>query len=283
MTPAIRDRLREATEVLKRAGVDTPTLDAELLLAHALGVARSWLLAHPEQHLTPEQEAAFRALLARRTAREPLAYITGQRAFYDIQLEVTPAVLTPRPETEELVERALTWLRERPRAVVVDVGTGSGAIALTVARHASQSRVYAIDISPQALDVARRNARRLGLTARVAFLLGDLLAPLPEPVDIILANLPYIPEGVRTDLMPEVAAFEPPEALFSGERGLDHIARLLAQAPAFLRPGGRILLEMGCDQADEVLALARQSFPRADRRVIQDLTGRDRFLAIALP
>lgn len=269
--------------MLKRAGVDTPTLDAELLLAHALGVARSWLLAHPEQHLTPEQEAAFRALLARRTAREPLAYITGQRAFYDIQLEVTPAVLTPRPETEELVERALTWLRERPRAVVVDVGTGSGAIALTVARHASQSRVYAIDISPQALDVARRNARRLGLTARVAFLLGDLLAPLPEPVDIILANLPYIPEGVRTDLMPEVAAFEPPEALFSGERGLDHIARLLAQAPAFLRPGGRILLEMGCDQADEVLALARQSFPRADRRVIQDLTGRDRFLAIALP
>ena len=177
MTPSLREFLQEAIGELREAGVDSPELDAELLLAHALGVERSWLLAYPEHRLTPDQMAAFQSLLARRLAREPLAYITGRRWFYDIQLAVTPAVLIPRPETEELVERALAWLRERPRAVVADVGTGSGAIALAVAKHAPRARIYATDISPEALAVARENARRLGLAARVAFLLGDLLAP----------------------------------------------------------------------------------------------------------
>ncbi len=276
----VQHLLREAMGELIRAGVDTPELDAELLLAHALDVGRSWLMAHPEHRLTPEQATSFRALLARRLAREPLAYITGRRWFYDLQLAVTPAVLIPRPETEELVERALAWLREQPRAVVVDVGTGSGAIALAVAKHGPEARVYATDVSPEALAVARENARRLGLAHRVIFLLGDLLAPLPEPVDILLANLPYIPEGDRASLMPEVAAYEPPAALFSGETGLDHIARLLEQAPRHLRPGGRILLEMGCDQGEAAATLARHAFPQAQVQILRDLAGRDRFLIV---
>ena len=280
ITPTIRDILQSAGERLAQAGVSTPQLDAELLLARSLNVDRAWLMAHPEYRISPEQEAAFQAMLARREAREPLAYITGERWFYDFQLLVTPAVLTPRPETEELVERALTWLRERPQAVVVDVGTGSGAIALAVARHAPTTQIYAIDISPAALDVARENARRLRLEKRVIFLQGDLLAPLPEPVDMVLANLPYIPEGNRPTLMPEVGVYEPPEALFGGASGLRHIKRLLEQAPLHLRPGGCILLEIGHDQAQAVTTLARQHFPNANILIHKDMAGQDRFIAI---
>ena len=280
MTQTIRDLLGDAVGKLERVGVESPQLDAELLLAHALGVDRTWLLAHPEYRPAPEQARAFQALLARRLTREPLAYITGRRWFYDLEFYVTPDVLTPRPETEELVERARAWLKERPRSVVVDVGTGSGAIALTVARHAPQTRIYATDISPRALDVARENARRLGLASRVTFLQGDLLTPLPEPVDLILANLPYIPERQRDRLMPEVARFEPAQALFGGESGVEMIARLLAQAPRYLRPGGAILLEIGHDQAQAVTPLARSHFPSARVQTIQDLAGRDRIIMI---
>lgn len=280
MTPTVRELLGEAIDGLAQIGVDTPELDAELLLAHALDVERSWLMAHPDYQLTPKQELSFQELLARRLAREPLTYITGQRWFYDVQLIVTPAVLIPRPETEELVHRALAWLKERPRAVLVDVGTGSGAIALAIAKHATEAHIYATDISSEALEIARLNAKRLGLAHRVKFLQGDLLTPLPEHVDILLANLPYIAEAERESLMPEVVAYEPATALFSGESGLEHIAHLLAQAPDYLRPGGRILLEIGSNQAEAALALAGRAFPRAEREIIQDLAGRDRFLLV---
>jgi len=273
--------LEAASRGLARAGIDTPELDAELLLAHALGVDRTWLMAHPEQGLTPAQQAAFRAMLARRTAREPLAYITGERWFYDIVLHVTPAVLVPRPETEELVERALAWLQTHPRAVVADIGVGSGAIALTVAKHAPPAvRIFATDISAPALDVARTNARRLGLAGRLVFLQGDLLAPLPEPVDLLLANLPYVAERDRPGLAPEVRVHEPAAALFSGPAGLEHLRRLLAQAPECLRPGGAVLLEIGYDQGPAVIELARRAFPRATLHLHQDLAGLDRLLEI---
>jgi release factor glutamine methyltransferase len=265
---------------LREAGVDSPELDAELLLAHALGVDRAWLLAHPEHAPAQGEIDAFRAMLARRSRREPLAYITGERWFYDIKLQVTPATLIPRPETEELVERALAWLREHPRATVVDVGTGSGAIALAVARHAPHARVLAIDISAEALAVARSNARRLGLEHRVHFLQGDLLAPLSGPVDLILANLPYIDDRLRASLMPEVGRYEPPKALFTPERGLREIARLLAQAPSFLHPEGLILLEIGHDQGEAVRALAQRAFPSTRIRIQRDLAGQVRFAII---
>jgi len=279
--PTITQILPEAASDLARAGVDTPELDAELLLAHALHADRTWLMTHPRRELTPEQNAAFRAMLARRVAREPLAYITGERWFYDILLHVTPAVLIPRPETEELVGRALTWLQRHPRASVADIGTGSGAIALAVAKHAPTVRLFAADISAATLDVARENARRLGLTERIIFRQGDLLTPLPESVDLLLANLPYVATADRPDLAPEVGAFEPASALFSGHAGLDHQQRLLGQAPAHLRPGGLILLEIGYDQARATAELARQHFPTARIAVHKDMAGHPRILEIA--
>jgi release factor glutamine methyltransferase len=279
--PTVAHILDDAARDLARAGVDTPELDAELLLAHALGVDRTWLMAHPEGELTTGQQAAFRAMLARRAAREPLAYITGERWFYDSLLRVTPAVLIPRPETEELVERALHWLQKHPRATVADIGTGSGAIALTLAKHAPRARLYATDISARALDVARENARRLGLAQRVTFLHGDLLIPLPEPVDLLLANLPYVAERDRAGLTPEVGVHEPAGALFSGPAGLDHLRRLLAQAPDYLRPGGVALLEIGYDQGPAVTEIARRHFPHAIIHLHRDLAGHDRILEIA--
>ncbi len=266
---------------LTAAGIDTPELDAELLLARVLNVDRGWLIAHPEHVLTPAQRTAFKKMVARRAQREPLAYITGQRWFYDILLHITPAVLIPRPETEELVELALAWLRAHPAAVVADIGTGSGAIALAIARHTSPDvRILATDISPEALNVARENARRLDVAERVHFHQGDLLAALPGPVDLIVANLPYVAERDRGELMPEVGVFEPEEALFSGPAGLNHLQRLLAAAPDYLRPGGAILLEIGYDQGEAVQSLARQHFPTATIRIHQDLAGHDRVLIV---
>ncbi len=279
--PTVAQMLSFATSELTRAGVDTSELDAELLLAHALGVQRAWLLAHPEHPLSPQQETTFRALLARRAAREPLAYITGRRWFYDIELYISPQTLIPRPETEELVERALGWLQKRPRAIAADIGAGSGAIALVLAKHAPPDAcIYATDISAGALEVARQNARRLGLSHRVIFLQGDLLTPLPQPVDLLLANLPYVAQRDAATLAPEVAQYEPAQALFGGPAGLDLIERLIAQAPSRLRPHGVILLEIGHDQGRAVMALARRQFPRARIRIHKDLSGRDRILEI---
>ncbi len=274
----VADVLQTAIHQLTEAGVDTAALDAELLMAHALQVERTWVLAHGDALLTEAQAREFWRLVARRAAREPLAYITGQRWFFDLELLVTPDVLVPRPETEELVERALQWLRTRPHALVADVGAGSGAIALAVAKHAPTVHVYAIDISVKALRVARENAERLGLTSAITFLHGDLLTPLPQPVDLILANLPYVAEVERAHLMPEVGTYEPPEALFGGEEGLDQIARLLEMAPTYIRPGGCMLLEIGETQGARVARMAREHFPRAQVLIHRDMAGRERFV-----
>ncbi len=276
----IADVLYTANQRLQEAGVDTAALDAELLLAHALQVDRTWVLAHENELLPSELIARFDELVARRAAREPLAYLTGQRWFFDFQLRVTPDVLVPRPETEELVERALHWLRAISHALVADVGTGSGAIALAVAKHAPSVHVYATDISVKALRVAHENAERLGLTSAITFLHGDLLTPLPQPVDLILANLPYVAEVERAHLMPEVGEYEPPEALFSGPEGLDHIVRLLDQAPSYVRQGGCIILEIGDKQGAKVARMAQRQFPGAAVNIYRDLAGLERFVEI---
>ena len=279
----VHSALRAAREAFLDAGIDTPDLDAELLVAHVLGRDRSWVLAHPEGRLDDAAAERLQALVARRARREPLAYILERRDFYDLTLWVTPAVLIPRPETEMLVERALDWLRAHPRARIADIGTGSGAIALALARHAPPTvTLYATDISPQALAVARENARRLGLEGRVVFLHGDLLAPLPEPIDLLVANLPYVPAPVRDDLMPEVREYEPAAALFSDADGLAHIRALLDQAPARMQSGGCILLEIGHDQGARARAIAQAAFPHAHVQIHPDLAGRDRILEVRL-
>ncbi|GAB4204166.1 MAG: peptide chain release factor N(5)-glutamine methyltransferase [Roseiflexaceae bacterium] len=256
-------------------------LDAELLLAHTLGWSRARVLAEGRIELDPAQQARFAALVDRRAALEPVAYLVGQREFYGLDFEVTPAVLVPRPETELLVERALEFARNLPAgAQIADIGAGSGAIAVALAVHLPQARISAVDLSAEALAVAGRNAARHGVAGRVRLLQGDLLAPLDSPVDLLVSNPPYtvlaeIDEGVRRH--------EPHLALDGGPDGLELYRRLLAAAPPLLRPGGAVLLEIGATQAETVSALARQHFPDARVTVEQDLAGHDRVVIIATP
>jgi len=280
-----------------RATSPTARLDAELLLAHALGWQRARLLAEGRLPLEQPQEAAFHSLVARRAALEPIAYLVGHKEFYGLDFEIDPRVLVPRPETELLVELTLGFARRttnderrslddpalRPSSSVlrplsiVDVGTGSGAIAVALAVHLPIARLIAIDISRDALELARRNMERHAVAERVRLIQGDLLDPLDEPVDLIVSNPPYtilseIDEGVRR--------YEPRQALDGGVDGLDLYRRLLAAAPAKLRPRGAILLEIGATQAAAVTELARRSFPEAAVSVHQDLAGRDRAVVI---
>lgn len=262
----------------------SPGLDAQLLMAHVLNESRAHVIAHPERDLTPAQEARFAEMVERRAAGEPMAYILGQRAFYDLSFDVTPAVLIPRPETETLVELAIAAPQTQRRgAVIVDVGTGSGAIAITVAAHCPQADVHALDISADALAVARRNAARNGVT--VSFHHGDLLAPIADArltVDVLLANLPYIDSGVLPGL--DVSRYEPALALDGGPDGLDIVRRLLAQAPHVLAPDALVLLEIGADQGERACELARAALPDAQVDVVKDLAGLDRVVrAVRVP
>ena len=261
------------------AHTDRPHVEAELLLAHLLDQPRAYLWAHPEATLTPQQTADYAAWVQRRGAGEPLPYITGQIEFFGLTFTVTPNVLIPRPETETLVETALDWLKAHPDSVVVDVGTGSGCIAVALAVHVPSLRLYATDISPAALQVARANAERHNVAERITFLEGDLLAPLPEPVHLIVSNPPYIADD-EWDALPLSVQQEPRLALLSGADGLDAVRRLLAQAPTRLQPGGLMLVEIGERQGKAAQALAQAAFPQADVAILPDLAGKDRVLKI---
>lgn len=283
---ALGEALRLATTWLREAGSETPALDAQALLAHVTGAGRAALLAYPERPLTPERAEEYATLVARRAAHEPVAYLTGRREFMGLVFHVDRRALIPRPETELLVEAALGDIRQRldgptrPSPIAADIGTGSGAIAVSLAALEPRLlRVYAVDISPEALALATENAAALGVAGRVIPLEGDLLAPLPEPVDVIIANLPYIAPD-DADVAPSVRGYEPGVALYSSNGGLAHIRRLLEQAPAKLNPGGALYLEFGYNQRAAVEALARQTFPTAALRVIADYAGWDRAIAI---
>jgi release factor glutamine methyltransferase len=264
MPPAseIADPVSAAAERLSAAGSESPRLDAELLLAEALGTSRTALYLSPPAPLEPAARQRFEAMLARREQREPVAYILGRQAFRYLELSVDPRVLVPRPETELLVEAGL----ELPAgARVADVGTGSGAIALALADERPDLAVTGIDASADALVLARDNARRLGLD--VAFLQGDLL--VGGPYDAVLANLPYVRED--EELPPEVAFFEPAEALYAGADGLNVIRRLVSAAGAV----PFLALEVGAGQAEAVAALLREAgFTEVERR--RDLAGHER-------
>lgn len=257
-----------------------PGFEAQALLGAVLQTDRATLLAHPERPLTPEQAERFGALAERLAAGEPLPYLIGRQAFYDRDFFVTPDVLIPRPESELLVEEALAFARSQPNLTLVDVGTGSGALAVALAAHLPAARVYATDISPAALAVAQRNAERYG--ARVTLLPGDLLQPLIErgiKVNLLVANLPYIAAGDLPSLA--VSRYEPRLALDGGADGLDLIRRLLVQAPSACLPGARLLLEIGADQGAAALALARAAFPSAVVDCLRDLAGHDRAICIS--
>ena len=260
---------------------DTPRLDAEVLLRHVLGLDRTGLYLRLRDPLDPADEAAFTVLVERRTAREPVAYLTGEREFMGLPFVVRPGVLIPRPETELLVEWALVWLSNRPTAstTVVDVGTGSGAIALSLAAHLPADwagTIVGIDVSATALAVAAVNRSRLGLSERVELVRGDLATWCRPGVDLLLANLPYLrPDQGTADL-----AAEPELALFSGRDGLNLVRRLLTDAPRLLASGGAIGLEIDSAQADAVRAGALAAFPAATVSIRQDLAGHDRLVVV---
>lgn len=277
--PTIKQALQDAKSTFPDP--DSASLDAQLLLCQVLDVGRAYLLAHPEQQLSDAEWEAFQTLVARRADHEPVAYILGKRAFYDREFRVTPDVLIPRPETEHLLEAALDIAKEQQGIITADIGTGSGAIAVTFAAHAPQSTVYATDISEAALAVARGNAADHGVDVR--FLQGHLAQPLIEggiPVEMILANLPYVADGDALDAT--VARYEPHLALFSGHDGLRHIRELLEQITAHLPTVKFILLEIGSSQGSAVKQLAHDLLPTEQIEVLQDYARWDRLVRIAL-
>ncbi|HEV8672275.1 MAG TPA: peptide chain release factor N(5)-glutamine methyltransferase [Candidatus Limnocylindria bacterium] len=262
-----------------RSAVDpnTATLDADVLLAHLLGVGREALFAHPERRLSLAQQKRFRELVERRAAGEPVAYLRGFKEFYGLRFHVDPRVLIPRPETEVLVDAARELIAGRV-LVVVDVGTGSGAIAVAIAAHEHSVRVIATDSSRDALAVAEANALANGVADRVELRRGDLLAPIAERVDIVCANLPYLRDdtvsewvGERTSL-----AFEPRDAVVAGTDGLDVIRRCVADLPRIMARGAAALFECDPPQIEAVQRLLGSSGMRGEVR--RDLTGRQRIV-----
>jgi release factor glutamine methyltransferase len=243
--------LRRATGYLTSHGSSSPRLDAEVLLAHALGIRRLDLYLQFDRPLGDDDLAPYRDLIARRGKGEPVAYLVGHREFMKLDLEVTPAVLVPNPDTEVLVQRAVSWARERGGTVrVADVGTGSGCIAVAIAHYVPEAAVFASDDDADALEVAGRNVSAHGLADRVTLLQGDLVEPLPGGLDLICANLPYVAEG--TVLPPEVTA-QPAHALFAAEGGAALIRRLLGAAPSRLAAGGALLAEIDPSLHDALL------------------------------
>jgi release factor glutamine methyltransferase len=267
----VREALRDAGRELKAAGCDSPHVDAELLLGHALRVSRTELYAASERALTGEEERTFRALVARRSQREPAAYILGEWAFRGLALCVDSRVLVPRPETEVVVERALEHVRDVAAPLVLDVGTGSGAIALAVASEHPGARVVATDISADALAVAAENRSRADLEARVELVLGHLVAGLRGPFDLVVSNPPYVSAEEFEALPPEIRLYEPREAVVgAGQTG--NVAR---RAFDVLRPSGWLVLECGDGQAPDVQAELR-ALGYEDVTSFEDLAGRER-------
>ena len=277
--------LNFATNRFNEEAIDTASLDAQVLLAHLLGKERTWLFAHHEYCLSPEESEAYTKLITRRMNHEPIAYLVGRKEFYGLDFVIDKRVLIPRPETELLVDLVLDeiGINKRKPVYVADVGTGSGAIALALAANSEEVRVFAIDLSEDALDIADSNVQRLDTRKQVTLLCGDLLTPLSQPVDIIVANLPYIASDIYSTLEPDVRDYEPQLALVSGPQGLDAIQRLMQQAEHYLVANGQIFLEIAHDQGKMVEQLARQYFPKARSiRVHKDYNDHDRIVRIVM-
>jgi release factor glutamine methyltransferase len=272
----------EASALLAKVGLVDAWRDAEVLLAHVLGVTRASLQARPDREVGPSDEGRFRSLVARRAAREPLQHLTGRQEFWSLPFRVTPAVLIPRPETEHLVE-ALLRLPLPSEPLLLDLGTGSGCLAVAAARERPGARVLATDISEEALVVARENAALNGVASRITFLAGDLFAPLEgrgleRALDAILSNPPYIGERDLADLPPEVRDHEPRLALSPGPDALAAHRRIASIAAAWLRPGGHLIVEIGFGQEDALRGVYGHAPGLEMGEVRPDLAGIPRVL-----
>ncbi|MBE3565811.1 MAG: peptide chain release factor N(5)-glutamine methyltransferase [Thermogemmatispora sp.] len=298
--------LPRAIGYLEKKGVEKPRLEAEVLLSAVLGLERIQLYVQFERPLTSQEVDRYRELVAQRGQRVPTAYLVGHKEFFSLEFKVTPAVLIPRPETERLVEVALSWLkrqaeekealaelpgrgagvREAAKLLVADVGTGSGVVAVTIARELGERcHVYALDLSPEALAVAAENAARHGVESRITFLQGDLLSPLQAlglegKLEAVLSNPPYIPSALLDRLAPEVSRYEPRLALDGGVDGLAVFRRLVPQAGVFLKPGGLLACEMGEDQGKGIEQIIRSQGWFGEPAFYKDYAGRPRVVAV---
>src|SRR5438132_2799556 len=285
----IHQALEQATLSLTQSDQTDARLDAQVLLSHTLHTERSFLYAYPEHVLTPEQEQHYQTLIDRRSRGEPVAYLTGHKEFYGLDFLVDKRVLIPRPETELLVEAALNACRQMLAAgrtpIVADIGTGSGIIPITLAvLEPRLPYLYATDISADALSVAYLNCLRHHVEQRVRLLHGDLLAPLPEPADILTANLPYVGTGELAYLASDVLAYEPHLALFSGPDGLDLLQRFFTelQRSHKIAQGAVLLLEIGYRQREPLTSLLHELWPQATVTFKKDFAGWDRVLHVSL-
>ena len=263
---------------LKSNGSESPRLDAEILLAHARGCPRIQLYTNYDEPLTDTQRATMRDLVKRRAAAEPVAYLVEHREFFSLDFQVTKDVLIPRPDTETLVVDAIEVLKQQPASRVLDVGTGSGCIAIALAVNCPNAVVTAIDLSPPALDIARANADKHKIGDRIRWLCGDLFAPLAtgEAFDLIVSNPPYIASAEIETLSADVRLHEPRSALDGGPDGLDVIRRLIADAPQHLAPQGKLLIEISGEQADSVTQLLTANGHYDDIAVLKDLAKQPR-------
>jgi release factor glutamine methyltransferase len=276
----LKQALASAVQQLESADVGSPRLNAERLLMFVLGVNRAYLYAHPERELNSNEQASYDDVIAQRSTGMPSQYITGHQEFWGLDFVVTPAVLIPRPETEHLVETVLELARGVTQPKMVDVGTGSGCIALALANELKTAEVYAVDLSDDALEIARANAARLQLDGRVNFLQSNVLEAMAgvHDFDFVVSNPPYVGKNEADKVQRSVFEFEPRMAVFSGESGLDVIRPLIEQAHGALKPGGWLAMEIGYSMRDMVLELL---YPTMwdNIRVVPDLQGIPRVIA----
>jgi release factor glutamine methyltransferase len=277
----IKALLAWTTDFLAKKGIENPRADAQILLGHVLGYDKTYLTVNFAEQPSETDRNRFKELVQRRVAGWPVAYLVGNRGFYTLDFEVTPAVLIPRPDTETLVLEALTWLKPFREPAVLDLGTGSGCIAVTIAHEKKDARVTATDVSPDALEVARRNAACHGVAERVTFLQGDLFAPLSSGAafDLVVSNPPYIAHHEFAELQREVRDHEPRGALDGGADGLAFYRRIAAGVGAFLKPGGRLLLEIGSTQDADVRAILAGQPELEVGPTLKDLVGHTRVVS----
>ena len=277
--------LQQSAYVLNINGIEDSYIEARILLGHITKLSPVDIYTQPEQTLSQEQERSLHTLVERRLCREPTAYIINQKEFYGIDFYIDSHVLIPRPETELLVDTALNLAKSNRNGplrplLIADIGTGCGAIAISLALNLPEGKFYAIDISPSALEIAKFNCEHHGVTEQVTLLQGNLLAPIPEPIDLMIANLPYIRSSELKKLSPEIIKFEPRMAIDGGKNGLDQISQLLKQAKGKINPNGCLLLEIGQNQEKEVSYLIYRHLKEISFEFIPDFNGINRVVKI---
>ncbi len=282
-TVNLSEALDQAVRTLTASGITNARFDADLLLARVLGRDRTWIVTHARDVLDAGPDESFRGLIARRAEREPLQYILGSQEFWGRPFKVTRDVLIPRPETELVVEAALGFLTAVEQPTIIDLCTGSGCIAVSLAKELRSPRIFATDLSGAALTVARENAGINGCSDLIRFLEGDLFEPLREldlqrNIDCITANPPYIRSSDKSALQPEVRDFEPERALISGTEGTEFHQRIIREAGVYLKHGGMLIMEMGLGQAQDLIAMIKTAGAYGAPDVLKDLAGIDRVI-----